>query len=121
MHTYSAEFRCIAGCGEAYPLDEIVYRCKKCGNLLEVCHDMNSLKKTSAAEWKDLFDKRVGSNKLSYGSGVWNKKEWVLPELNNNSIVSMPEGNTNMFRANRFGKIFGTDDLWVKMCGNSHT
>ena len=33
----------------------------------------------------------------------------------------MPEGNTNLFHAKRFGKLFGADDLWVKMCGNSHT
>jgi len=121
MTEYNAEFRCIARCGEAYPLDEIVYRCKKCGNLLEVCHNMDSLKKTSADEWKELFNKRVGSNRWPYGSGVWSKKEWILPAIDNANIASMFEGNTNLFWAKRFGKIFGVDDLWVKMCGNSHT
>jgi threonine synthase len=33
----------------------------------------------------------------------------------------MYEGNTNMFWARRFGAMFGMNDLWVKMCGNSHT
>ena len=121
MSEYNAEFRCIAECGETYPLDEIVYKCKKCGNLLEVHHNIDNLKKTSANEWKDLFNKRIGSNKWPYASGVWNKKEWVLPAINNDNIVSMPEGNSTLFRAKRFGEMFGVNDLWVKMCGNSHT
>jgi len=121
MPEYKAEFRCIAGCDERYPLDEIVYKCKKCGNLLEVHHDIDQLKKTSGDEWKRIFDGRIGTNKWPYGSGVWRKKEWVLPEINNDNIVSMYEGNTNMFWAKRFGAMFGMNDLWVKMCGNSHT
>ena len=121
MTEYRAEFRCIAGCDERYPLDEIVYKCKKCGNLLEVHHDMDRLRETSGDDWKKLFDGRIGTNKWPYGSGVWRKKEWVLPEINNDNIVSMYEGNTNMFWAKRFGEMFGMSDLWVKMCGNSHT
>ncbi|HNX25265.1 MAG TPA: pyridoxal-phosphate dependent enzyme, partial [Spirochaetota bacterium] len=121
MPGYKAEFRCIAGCDEKYPLDEVVYKCKKCGNLLEVHHDMDRLKETSADEWKKIFDGRIGTNKWPYGSGVWSKKEWVLPEINNDNIVSMYEGNTNMFWAKRFGAMYGMNDLWVKMCGTSHT
>jgi len=33
-------FRCIAGCHGAYALDEIIYKCPKCGTLLEVVHDI---------------------------------------------------------------------------------
>jgi threonine synthase len=33
----------------------------------------------------------------------------------------MFEGNSNLFWANRLGKQIGVEDLWVKMCGNSHT
>ncbi|MCL1834118.1 MAG: pyridoxal-phosphate dependent enzyme, partial [Leptospirales bacterium] len=121
MTEYNAEFRCIAGCDETYPLDEIIYRCKKCGSLLEVHHNIDRLKETSANEWKDIFNKRAGSNRRPYVSGVWSKKEWILPTINNDNIVSMPEGNTNLFHAKRFGAIFGVNDIWVKMCGNSHT
>lgn len=118
---YKAVFRCIAGCNEEYPLDEIVYRCKKCGELLEVYHDMDRLKELSPKRWRELFDSRVGTTKWPYGSGVWSKKEWVCPEVDNENIVSMFEGNTNLFWARRFGQMIGMDDLWVKMCGNSHT
>ena len=33
----------------------------------------------------------------------------------------MDEGGTNLFWAERFGRELGLDDLWVKLCGNSHT
>ncbi len=118
---YKAAFRCIAGCNEEYPLDEVVYRCKKCGELLEVHHDMDRLKELSPKKWRELFDSRVGTTRWPYGSGVWSKKEWVCPEVSNENIVSMFEGNTNLFWAKRFGAMIGMDDLWVKMCGNSHT
>jgi threonine synthase len=119
--SYKAVFRCIAGCGEEYPLDEIVYRCRKCGALLEVHHDMAPLKAKGAAYWKELFTKRAGTTAWPYGSGIWSRKEWVNPEISDDNIVSMYEGNTNLFWARRFGDMFGMDDLWIKMCGTSHT
>jgi threonine synthase len=68
-----------------------------------------------------LFEERYKRTAWPYGSGVWGKKEWVCPELRNENIVSMDEGGTNLFWAERFGRELGLDDLWVKMCGNSHT
>ena len=41
---------------ERYELDEVVYR-DSTGGLLQVVHDMDELRKTSADEWKDLFGK----------------------------------------------------------------
>ena len=52
---------------------------------------------------------------------MWGKKEWVCPELRDENVVSMDEGGTNMFWAERFGRELGIEDLWVKQCGNSHT
>lgn len=118
---YKAVFRCISGCGEEYPLDEVVYRCKKCGGLLEVAHNADALKRHDGAYWKRLFADRAGTTAWPYGSGVWSKKEWVLPEIADENIVSMYEGNTNLFWAKRFGRMFGMDELWIKMCGTSHT
>lgn len=121
MSEYRAVFRCIAGCGEEYPLDEVVYQCRKCGSLLEVHHDLDPLRRRSAAKWRELFDSRIGTTEWPYGSGIWSKKEWVVPNINNEHIVSMFEGNTNLFWAKRFGAMLGMEDLWIKMCGNSHT
>ncbi|KAJ0091245.1 hypothetical protein Patl1_13530 [Pistacia atlantica] len=106
---------------ECYSLDEIVYRSRS-GGLLDVLHDMEALKKYDGAYWRDLFDSRVGKTTWPYGSGVWSKKEWVLPEIDPDDIVSAFEGNSNLFWAERFGKQFlGMNDLWVKHCGISHT
>jgi threonine synthase len=67
------------------------------------------------------FDDRYKRTTWPYGSGVWGKKEWVCPEIRNENVVSMDEGGTNLFWAERYGQQLGVDDLWVKMCGNSHT
>ena len=121
MTEYKAVFKCIADCGEEYRLDEIVYRCKKCDALLEVAHDTDALKQHDAAYWKELFDSRAGTTKWPYGSGIWSKKEWVMPGIDDDNIVSMYEGNTNLFWAKRLGDTLGMKDLWIKMCGTSHT
>ncbi|KAJ7979287.1 Threonine synthase, chloroplastic [Quillaja saponaria] len=106
---------------ESYSLDEIVYRSRS-GGLLDVLHDMDALKKFDGAYWRSLFDSRVGRTTWPYGSGVWSKKEWVLPEIDPDDIVSAFEGNSNLFWAERYGKQFlGMNDLWVKHCGISHT
>lgn len=103
-----------------YGLDEIVYRAQN-GGLLEVEHDMDALRRYSPEEWRLMFDKRTGRTVWPYGSGVWSKKEWVLPSIPDDDVVSMFEGNSNLFWAERFGKELGMSDLWVKQCGNSHT
>ncbi|RAL50482.1 hypothetical protein DM860_016949 [Cuscuta australis] len=106
---------------EWYSLDEIVYRSRS-GGLLDVQHDMDALKKFDGQYWRSLFDSRVGKTTWPYGSGVWSKKEWVLPGIASDDIVSAFEGNSNLFWAERYGKQFlGMNDLWVKHCGISHT
>ena len=120
--SYSAVFQCIApGCGNTHRLDEVVYRCGRCDNLLEVRHDVKALKNRSAVSWMRLFDDRYKTGQWPYGSAIWGKKEWVLPEIDNENIVSMYEGGTNLFWTERLGKVVGVRDLWVKQCGLSHT
>ena len=50
---YIAGFESLKDPSERYGLDEIVYT-DRGGGLLQVAHDMDELKKTSAAEWKAL-------------------------------------------------------------------
>jgi threonine synthase len=118
---YRAVFRCIAGCHGDHALDEPIYRCPVCGDLLEVVHDLDALRGRSAAAWMKLFDDRYKRTTWPYGSAVWGKKEWVAPHVRDEMVVSMDEGGTNLFWAERFGHQLGLDDLWVKQCGNSHT
>src|SRR5262245_50031290 len=118
---YRAVFRCIAGCDGEYDLEEAIYRCPKCGDLLEVSHDLRALGNRTAEEWKELFDARYKRTEWPFGSAVWGKKEWVCPGVRDENIVSMDEGGTNVMWAERFGSQLGMDDLWIKMCGQSHT
>jgi threonine synthase len=119
--SYRAAFRCIAGCEGEHSLDQVLYRCPRCGDLLEVVHDLERLRLRSASAWMKLFDDRFMRTQWPYGSGVWGKKEWVAPHVDDANVVSMFEGGTNLLWAERYGRSIGLDDLWVKQCGNSHT
>jgi threonine synthase len=41
--------------------------------------------------------------------------------MRDDQVVSMDEGGTNLFWAERYGRALGLDDLWIKMCGHSHS
>jgi threonine synthase len=117
---FRAWFRSIRDHAETYPIDEVVYRAKD-GSLLEVVHDLEALRKVGPDVWKAMFGARSHSSEWPYGSGVWGMKEWVLPNVDDENVVSMYEGNSNLFWAERYGRELGLDDLWIKQCGNSHT
>jgi len=119
--TYHSWLECIRGCGNRYSIYDVIYHCEDCGGLLDVEHDVEALKDRTAEEWKALFDGRTRTNEWPYGSGVWGKKEWVLPQVANDNVVSMYEGHTNCFWAERLGEQIDVPDLWVKQSGNSHT
>lgn len=118
---YHAHFRCFRGCPGDYSVFDIIYTCPHCGGLLEVHHDVDALKRRSPAAWMKLLEDRAGSTQWPYGSGVWGMKEWIMPNLRDENIVSMFEGNSNLYWAERLGAQIGVPDLWVKLCGNSHT
>ena len=118
---YRAWFQCIAGCAGRYSLSDVIYRCPRCGNLLEVRHDLEPLRQRAPQDWKDLFDRRYLRTQWPYGSGVWGKRELVCPVVADENVVSTFEGGTNLFWAERLGNRIGVPDLWIKQCGNSHT
>jgi threonine synthase len=119
---YRASFRCIAGCAGEYPLDQPIYRCSTCRNLLEVVHDLDALRTRPPAEWTRLFDERLARAAWPHGpSAVWSKKEWVCPSIADEHVVSMHEGGTPLMHADRLGREIGLEDLWIKQCGHSHT
>lgn len=119
---FKAWFQCInPECQSRYELTDIIYRCAKCDELLEVQHDMEQLKKRPPEEWKSLLESRYRRNKWPYGSSVWGKRELVCPAVADENIVSTYEGGTNLFWAERLGHQLGLDDLWVKQCGMAHT
>src|SRR5437867_1875758 len=113
---FQAWFQCFSGCSVRHSVEEIVYRCRTCGGLLEVRHDVEALKQRPAAEWRALFDSRLGRQ-----SGVWSKKEVVLPGLRDENIVSLGEGNSPLIRSDAFARSLGVEEVAIKQCGTSHT
>ena len=114
-------FRCFAGCPGKHSIYDVIYTCPSCGGLLEVYHERQPLRSRNSYQWQQLFDSRASTTTWPYGSGVWAMREWVIPTLANENVVSMFEGNTNLFWADRLGKQLGIPELWIKLCGNSHT
>jgi threonine synthase len=119
--SYNCWLACSQGCGRRYSIFDVIYRCEDCGGLLDVEHDMDELRTRDGGQWKELFDQRTRSNSWPFGSGVWGKKEWVCPQVDDDQVVSMYEGHTNCFWAERLGRELGLDELWIKLSGNSHT
>lgn len=118
---YDSWFQCSDGCVGRFELTEIMYHCPVCDGLLEVGHDIESLRRRSGSAWMRLFDERYMRTSYPYGSGVWGKKEFVYPGVEDQNVVSVYEGGTNLYWADRFGDSIGLDDLWIKQSGNSHS
>lgn len=118
--TYQAWFECIRCQSQRYPLDQVIYECE-CGGLLEVRHDMDALSHRTGPQWRDIFEQRYMRTTWPFGSGVWGKKEVVCPTVEDDNVVSMYEGGSNLFWAERLGRELGLEALWIKQCGNSHT
>lgn len=116
---YKASLQCIE-CGEKYDINTIRYRCE-CGGLLNVEHDVNELKKVSSEEWKNLFESRYRGPVYPYNSGIWGKKEWVLPGIEDEHIVSLGEGATPLIPSPGLAEKLGVRELWIKQSGISHT
>lgn len=119
--SYHAVLRCFSGCLGEHALTSGLVRCDRCGGLLEVAHDLGALRATSGDAWRARFDARASSSQWPDGSGVWDKREWVAPEVTDADIVSTGEGRTALFRARRLGAELGIEELSIKQCGISHT
>jgi len=108
-----------------WSLDEVVYRTPE-GGLLDVAHDLDALRDRSGAAWRALFDARAGARRWPDRSGVWGKREWVLPGLPSEHITCLGEGQTQLLAAppglaRDLGLDPGACGLHVKQCGHTHT
>jgi threonine synthase len=118
---FSAWFRCFAGCGETYPLSQVILRCRRCGGLLEVVHDEQAWRSRSPEAWRGLLQQRQLSSEFIDQSGVWSQREWVLPGLEIADIVSLGEGRVPLLSMPVLGRELGAQSLWIKQCGHNPT
>ena len=117
-------FRCVA-CGTESPITEYRTACPACGSLLDVVPDLRAFGRSGAA-WRDLFDRRravlsTAATRPFETSGVWRYREHVFPSLDEDGIVSKPEGNTRLYPGRELGERLGLSRLFVKHEGENPT
>jgi threonine synthase len=96
-------------CGSKYAIDEIVYFCRKCGDLLEVKYENGELEGAAKkSEWRSM--------PLS----VWRYRDF-MPIRDASKIVSLNEGGTGFHRCLRLGEKLGLKQLYVKNEGENPT
>jgi threonine synthase len=102
-------------CGAEFPGLDIRYRCG-CGGTLDAIHDPAA----ASGVRLGLFDERLASKRPIDRSGVWRFRELVLP-IPEDSIVTKPEGNTNLYRSAALAGYVGADALALKHEGENPT
>lgn len=118
---FNSWLQCVRGCEHRYSIFDVVYQCEDCGGLLDVVHDVPALQQHPASFWKVQLEERWQAKQWPLCSGVWNKKEWVCPQISVDDIVSLGEGNSPLQPAFRFGEHINVPNLWIKQCGTTHT
>ena len=108
-----SKFKCIE-CGAEYPLDEIRFKCD-CGDLLEVISDLESFGR-SGDDWRREFDSR--SDLVAFAR----YKDLLLPDLPDDEVVTLLEGDTPLYHAGgRIREHIDIDSLYLKHEGMNPT
>lgn len=122
--TYHFWHNCVS-CGKNFPPDKFLYTCPECDGLLLVARDEEYLKKTlgTGDKIKAYFDDlRFGPKRKLYpnDSGVWLWRDFTLPGFPESAIVSLKEGQTDLFETpDWLNKEIGLDHLYIKMEGQA--
>ncbi|MGQ9718726.1 MAG: threonine synthase [Nitrososphaerales archaeon] len=100
--------RCI-GCKSEESINRMVYRCRRCGDLLEVQLDLEEAKKKiNFGLW--------ASKPLS----VWKYVE-LIPVFDKSKMVTLKEGGTGLHRCDNLAEELGIKKLYVKNEGENPT
>ena len=96
-------------CRAKYDINEIVYFCKKCGDILEIKLDFKTIEEaTKSSEWKKA--------PLS----VWRYRDF-MPIHETTKLVTLNEGGTGLHRSAHLCEELGLKHLWVKNEGENPT
>ncbi len=124
MTTYHFWHSCVA-CGKEFQPDRFLYTCPECDGLLLVQRDEEYIKEKfgTGQTLRDHFDKlRYGPLRKLYpnNSGVWLWRDFVLPGFPESAIISLKEGQTDLFEIPQWlKKEVGLNALYIKMEGQS--
>jgi len=111
--------RCInEECGNEFDLDERLYVCSRCGDLLDI--ERVGTDNRNVESLRALWRERLTSNEARDRSGVWRFREF-LPFTENVDVVSLGEGNTPLYDAPRSADYCDVPSLKLKHQGNNPT
>ncbi len=96
-------------CKTTYGIDEIVYFCKKCGDILEIKFDR-----------QEIAERLKESDWLSKPLSVWRYRDF-MPIHESTKIVTLNEGGTGLHCSERLGAELGLENLYVKNEGENPT
>lgn len=110
--------RCI-GCGSLCDDPQQNFRCRSCGDLLELVRtDWQSL---AADDLKSLWRQRRTSLAAIDQSGVWRFREMLPPLLNEDSAITIREGNTPVYELRSCARSQRLQHLYAKHLGMNPT
>jgi len=96
-------------CKTTYGIDEIVYFCNKCGDILEIKVDFSELTETlKTSDWK--------TKPLS----VWRYRP-LMPIHETTKLVTLGEGGTGLHRSQGLGNELDLKNLYIKNEGENPT
>lgn len=104
-------------CRTTFPATARLYTCPKCAGLLDVVYDLTSV---SGERLMSQWDWRRASPKAIDQSGVWRFRE-LLPEANEDEVITLIEGNTPIWDAPRSASYAGMERLAFKHLGMNPT
>ena len=92
-------YRCL-GCGHEFGIDELIYVCPDCGQVLLI-YDLNfeQLKKVAGTAWRRIFDYRKLLN-IPALKGIYRYHEFIGPVIPLDAVVYLGEGHTPVVEAN---------------------
>ena len=120
LNNSEAYLRCIeTTCAQRDRIDERIYTCSRCGDLLDVQYSFNIA--GTPAQTKNTFRERRSIGDDLERSGVWRFRE-LLPFVSDFSkVVTLSEGNTPIYRAARSAEYVGLHELRLKHQGLNPT
>jgi len=101
MARYLKSLICVR-CGAEYSFEEIVYSCRRCGDVLDVTYDYDAI--------AEVLNKKV----LTERAPTLLKYMEFLPILEPKNVVSLSEGNTPLIKSKRLAEKLGMKNLYVK-------
>jgi threonine synthase len=105
------KYRCVR-CGRS--IDALNGFTCGCGGTLEVVHQFPEAS-------LEVFESRLSHRDGPYRSGVWRYKELIHPRIGMDSIVTRPEGNTNLYSRSSVSRYTGVERLQLKHEGENPT